>query len=367
MFIFRFTIIQIIGSNGYFKWFNLINSMKKKLLVLLLLVYSNLLHAQTLVPIHSGTKTSLRGLSVVNDSVAWISGSNGTWAMTRDSGRNWRWVQLKAYEKFDFRDIEAFSDQKAVMVNAGSPAVILLTNDGGASWKEVYRNESSEIFLDGMDFWDERRGIIYGDPINGRMVLLKTTDGGENWKDISDYNSISLIKGEASFAASGTTIRCGRNGKVWIASGGVQSRIFYSSNYGYSWEAYPCPVNQGKSSTGPFSIAFYKNRGVVVGGDYLQDTSRYKNVLLSQDHGKTWKSVTQPTFGYRSAVEYLSAKVLIASGPSGTDISVDKGKIWQRLSEEGYHTVRKAKKGNLILMTGSNGRIAQIKNEKPLF
>lgn len=338
--------------------------MKKHVLVLLLIACSNLLGAQILIPLHSGTKSSLRGLSVLSDSIAWLSGSNGTWAMTRDGGRTWNWNQLKPYEKLDFRDIEAFSDQRAVMVSAGSPAVILLTNDGGASWKEVYCNESSEIFLDGMDFWDERNGIIYGDPINGRMVLLKTTDGGKSWKDISDNNKIRLIKGEASFAASGTAIRCGKSGQVWIATGGVQSRIFYSSNYGDSWEAYPCPVNQGKSSTGPFSIAFYGNRGVVVGGDYLQDTSRYKHVFLSPDKGKTWKPVQYPTFGYRSAVEYLSAKVLIASGPSGTDLSADGGKTWQRLSEEGYHTVRKAKKGNLVLLTGSNGRIAQIKHEK---
>lgn len=338
--------------------------MRRCLFIILLLSCSNLVDAQTLIPLHSGTKTSLRGLSVVNDSIAWVSGSNGSWAMTRDAGRNWKWNQLKSYEKLDFRDIEAFSGQRAVMVSAGTPAVILLTKDGGISWKEVYRNESSEIFLDGMDFWDERNGIIYGDPINGRMVLMKTTDGGESWNDISDHNTISLIKGEASFAASGTTIRCGKSGQVWIASGGVQSRIFYSSNYGDTWKAYPCPINQGKSSTGPFSIAFQGSRGVVVGGDYLQDTSRYKNVLLSADKGKTWKPVQHPTFGYRSAVEYLSAKVLIASGPGGTDISADGGKTWQRLSEEGYHTVRKAKNGNLVLLTGSNGRIAQIRYEK---
>jgi photosystem II stability/assembly factor-like uncharacterized protein len=335
--------------------------MRKHLLFLLLLGYSNILCAQTLIPLHSGTKTSLRGLSVVNDAVAWLSGSNGMYAISTDAGRNWKWNQLSSYNKFDFRDIEAFSEQKAVMVNAGTPSVILLTNDGGASWKEVYRNESSEIFLDGMDFWDEKSGIIYGDPINGQMVLLKTSDGGQSWVDISANNQIKLISGEASFAASGTGIRCGKHGKVWIATGGAQSRIFYSADYGKSWEDYACPIIQGKSSTGPFSIAFYRNKGIAVGGDYLQDTSRVNNILLSTDKGQTWTSALIPTFGYRSAVEYLSAKVLVATGPQGTDLSVNGGKSWQKLSDNGYHTVRKAKSGKLVLLSGSNGKIAQIR------
>lgn len=335
--------------------------MRKHLLFLLLFCFSHAICAQILIPLHSGTQTSLRGLSVVNDSVAWVSGSRGTWARTADSGRSWKWNQIKLYEKLDFRDIEAFSDQKAVMVNAGTPSVILLTNDGGESWKEVYRNESAEIFLDGIDFWDEKNGIIYGDPINGQMVLLKTSDGGNSWKDISINNPITLIKGEASFAASGTGIRCGKNGKVWIATGGAQSRIFYSADYGKSWKAYACPIIQSKNSTGPFSIAFYRNKGIAVGGDYLKDTSRVNNSLLSADRGKTWTSPLIPTFGYRSAVEYLSAKVLVATGPGGTDFSSDGGKNWQKLSDTGYHTVRKAKSGRLVLLSGSNGKIAQIR------
>lgn len=318
-------------------------------------------NAQILKPIHSEKNTSLRGLSVVNDSVAWVSGSNAWTALSLDGGKTWTWRQLKGYEKLDFRDIEAFSDSKAILVNAGSPAVILLTEDAGNTWKEVYRNTSSDIFLDGMDFWDSKNGIIYGDPINQKMVLLKTTDGGFTWNDISDNNKIKILEGEASFAASGTAIRCDKKGNVWIATGGKKSRLFYSKNYGKTWNFYDCPIIQGKSSTGPFSIAFQEDgSGIVVGGDYLIDSLRLNNLLLTKNAGKTWFKPIISTFGYRSAVEYLSDKKLIASGPSGTDFSKDGGKTWFKLSEFGYHTVRKAKSGKLVLLTGSNGRIAQL-------
>ncbi|KAI9551340.1 hypothetical protein GHT06_006835 [Daphnia sinensis] len=76
------------------------------------------------------------------------------------------------------------------------------------------------------------------------MVLLKTSDGGAKWENISDNNAISLFAGEASFAASGTNIRCDSKGNAWIATGGIKSRIFHSNDYGTSWTAHDCPIVQ---------------------------------------------------------------------------------------------------------------------------
>lgn len=321
------------------------------------------LKAQSIQLLQKGTDTSLRGLSVVDDTVAWVSGSKGWIAMSKDGGKNWDWKQLKGYENLDFRDIEGFSSSKAILVSAGTPAVILLTIDGGRSWKEVYRNESKHIFLDGMDFWDTEKGIIYGDPIDGQMVLLETRDGGMSWQNISTQNKIPLISGEASFAASGTNIRTGKGGKVWIATGGIQSRIFRSNDYGLNWEATQLPIIQGKNSTGPFSLAFYKNKaGVAAGGDFLSDTSRLNNLVLTKNGGRAWMKPQVTLFGYRSAIEYLSKNELLACGPKGTDRSIDGGKTWMKLSDQGFHTIRKAKSGDLVLLTGGNGSIAIYKD-----
>ena len=317
--------------------------------------------SQTLIPLASGKNTSLRGLSVVDETVAWASGSKGWTARSINGGKTWIWKQIPGYENLDFRDIEAFSANRALLLSAGTPAVILLTTDGGSVWKEVYRNDSPEIFLDGMDFWDADRGLIYGDPIKSKLVLLKTRNGGVNWENISQNNTINLMVGEASFAASGTAIRCDSKGNTWIATGGSKSRIFYSSDYGNSWKVNDCPIIQGKSSTGPFSIAFYtKKIGIAVGGDYLIDSSRVNNLILTRNSGKAWLKPFSSTLGYRSAVEYMSKLRLIATGPGGTDISNDGGKTWTNLSKIGYHTVRKAKSGKLVLLTGSDGRIASF-------
>lgn len=303
----------------------------------------------------------MRGLSVLSDSVAWVSGSNGFVGRTLDGGKTWEWTQPKGYEKLDFRDIEAFDHLKAIVVNAGSPAFILSTIDGGKSWREVYKNTDSAIFLDGMAFWDPQQGIIFGDPIQQKMQLLKTTDGGLTWQNIADNLKKQLAVGEAGFAASGTTIRTLPDGKVWIATGGAKSNIYYSANYGKTWKIYPCPILQGESSTGPFSIAFNNPKnGIAVGGNYLKDKENTNNVLLTKNGGKTWTKPLRPVLGYRSAVEYVTDQLCFATGSSGTDFSTDGGNTWANISTQNFNALQKAKKGNLILLTGNRGNIYQL-------
>lgn len=335
------------------------------LVCLCLLFLTGWSFAQEIKSLQSGKNTSIRGLSVVDNSVAWASGSNGYVANTKNGGKTWIWKQLPGYEKFDFRDIEAFSAQEAIIMSAGSPAVILKTTDGGLSWEEVYRNESPDIFLDGMDFWDRRRGIVYGDPIKGQMQLLRTKDGGKSWEDISANLQESLADGEASFAASGTAIRTASKGQVWIATGGSKSRIFFSDDYAKSWNFFPIPILQGNNSSGPFSIAFLDTQtGIAAGGDYLKDTLRRNNLVLTRDGGFSWFEPDVHPFGYRSAVEYLNKNVVIATGTSGTDISYDGGKTWKNISKEGFNAVRKAKQGNWVLLAGSKGRISVFRINK---
>lgn len=314
------------------------------------------------LPLNAETNASFRGMSVVSEQVVWVSGNAGTIGRSLDAGKTWEWIKPAGYEQLDFRDIEAFSAEKAIVVNAGSPAYILLTEDGGKTWKETYKNVDSAIFLDGMDFWDNNRGIVFGDPINSKMQLLRSLDGGRSWTDISATMQAKLGLGEASFAASGTTICALGEGKVWIATGGTVSNIYYSSNYGSTWQIAACPILQGQNSTGPFSIAFLNERtGVVVGGDYTRDKENENNVLLSNDAGQTWSKPSKPVAGFRSGVIYVNDRVLLATGTSGTDVSNDGGKVWHHISDLSFNVIKKSKQGSLILLAGNKGQIYQLR------
>lgn len=301
-------------------------------------------------------RSSFRGLSVVTDSVAWVSGNNGWVGRTTNRGQHWEFTQVPGFESLDFRSLYAFNDSVALLVNAGSPAYILRTTTGGKSWQVVYTNSASAIFIDGVDFWNDKEGVLYGDPIDGRMFLLFTKDGGHTWNEPPLETRPALAEGEASFAASGTGIRCYDKNRLVITTGGKTSRLFFSDNRGKTWRTSTPPVQQGNESSGAFSVAFQNLKtGIVVGGNFAIDTLRIKNMFYTSNAGKTWKEAETSPKGYRECVEYVAADTWITTGPTGTEYSTDGGNNWMHLSgDRGFHVVRKARKGNWIVIAGNS-------------
>jgi photosystem II stability/assembly factor-like uncharacterized protein len=113
----------------------------KNIFFLFILINANV-NAQQIKILTTGNKISIRGLSAVNDKIIWVSGSNGMVGKSVDSGSTWKWIQVKNFEKTDFRDIEAFDENIAVIMGVDSPAYILRTIDGGENWKLVYENKT---------------------------------------------------------------------------------------------------------------------------------------------------------------------------------------------------------------------------------
>jgi photosystem II stability/assembly factor-like uncharacterized protein len=308
-----------------------------------------------------GTATSLRGLSVVNDAIAWVSGSNGTIGRTSDGGKTWKWIIVKGFEKTDFRDIEAFDATTAVIMAIDAPAYILKTVDGGENWKVVYENKTKGMFLDAMEFWNINAGIVVGDPINGRLFIARTFDGGNTWKEIPDNYKPRVVTGEAMFAASGTNVRVLDRDEAVIVTGGQTSRVLIRDS------THRLPIVQGKETTGANSIDVmdkYSRKGgqvmIVVGGDFNQPGSDSLNCFYSTNRGETWQAPRKPPHGYRSSVEYLSKRHVITCGITGVDYSFDGGKTWTLISSEGFHVTRIAKMGAAVFLAGRDGKIAKI-------
>lgn len=332
--------------------------------LVLFLSGSVLIDAQTprVVLLTTGTKTSLRGLSVVNDNVVWVSGSHGMVGKSLNSGKNWNWMVVKGFELTEFRDIEAFDANTAIIMAIDSPAYILKTVDGGATWKVVYENKTKGMFLDAMDFSDAMNGVVVGDPINGRTFLAYTTDNGNSWKDVPMDKRPAIDSGEAFFAASGTNIKLFRNGGYYIVSGGTKSRLITKAT------AQKLPLIQGKETTGANSIDVYDNgdprkpgkKIIVVGGDFKAPASTTKNCYYSINGGKSWKTPNNPPHGYRSCVEYLSPKDIIACGLNGVDYSSDGGRNWRLISGEGFHACKIARNGAAFFLAGENGKIGKV-------
>ena len=327
-------------------------------LLLVTLLITNVLVAQSIVQVAQNSQTSLRGLSVVNDRVAWVSGSKGYIGITHNGGKTWVWQQVRGFEKADFRDIEAFSDKEAIIMSSGTPALILKTVDGGVSWQVKYKNTDTAYFLDAMDFADSKHGLVLGDPINNKFVLLETTDAGNTWKPFN--NPPNALPGEAAFAASGTCLRVvGDN--IFIATGGFSARTITGNIKYKKWTVAPLPLLKGKSSQGAFSIAKSSDKIIIVGGDYQKDTHQDSSACYSFEHGLSWQFPDKSAAGFQSCVEYISDATFLSTGTPGSNITADGGKTWKKIDGTSYNVCRKAKHGKLVLLAGNGGKIGVLK------
>ena len=130
--------------------------MKNLILLACGLIWTCLAQAQDLqwTEINTPVKASLRGLSPISGQVCWASGSGGTWLKTTDGGATWEHGVIAGLDTVDFRSIQAFDAEAAVVASAGQPAVIYLTRDGGDSWGKVHHEAAVEAFFDQVQFAD---------------------------------------------------------------------------------------------------------------------------------------------------------------------------------------------------------------------
>ena len=282
----------------------------------------------SLTSLDSGVNASFRGLSVVNNSVVWVSGTGGTVLRTVDGGANWENVSVPNMDKTDFRDVEGFDKNTAIVMGIASPARFYKTTDRGQNWKLVYFDDRKEVFFDGMSFWNKRNGIAFSDPVNGRHLLIRTTDGGDTWEEIPADGIPEKLDPEFGFAASGTGMPVKGRNTVWLGMGGIKSRVFKSENGGLNWSVAETPVVHGGQSTGIYSVAFKNKKvGIAVGGDYMNQAIQ-NTMAHTQDGGITWHLPEKQTHQYRECVAHYRGNTFFAVGPSGFDRTTDNGKNW---------------------------------------
>lgn len=342
--------------------------MKKLILLSLSILIAFAAKAQHIQVLQQEKPTSIRGLSVVDDSTAWISGSRGTIAITNDGGKTWDWKQVKGFEKSDFRDIEAFSSKEAIIMSSGTPALVLKTTDGGETWQEKYKNTDTAYFFDAMDFDTPKHGLVLGDPIKGKFVLMETNDGGETWHPFK--NPPDALPGEAAFAASGTCLR-NSEGFIYIVTGGTTSRLLIMRPDAEKWLTFNLQIKHGKASQGAFSISPNVGSTVIVGGDYQKDHATDSVTLYwlysSTNSYRDTYLPSSPPAGYQSCVERISEGAgifdvtFLSTGTPGSNITTDGGKTWTKIDGISYNVCRKARKGKLVLLAGDRGRIGIFK------
>ncbi|MEE8467408.1 MAG: YCF48-related protein, partial [Planctomycetota bacterium] len=305
-------------------------------------------------PQHAHTSASLRGVSAVDAETCWASGTGGTFLRTTDGGRTWTSGSVPGAQELDFRDVHAFDANTALLLSAGSPGEVWRTTDGGQTWRRTHRDTSEGVFFDALGFGDSKRGMAFGDPVDGSFLLLRTTDAGTSWKRVDPMRLPAPIDGEAGFAASGTCLAALGKKRIWVGTGGSAARVLRTTDGGASWSVAATPLRQCEPSSGVFSVAFLDaQRGIVVGGDYSRPLEREGTAAFTTDGGATWRLARgQP--GYRSCVALAPVarpRMAVAIGKEGSSLSLDAGETWEAVDLPGHYALSfapRARRGTAV-------------------
>ena len=277
-----------------------------------------------------------------------------------------------------FRDLEVGGkDQQALVlaIGAGEASRVYRTTDQGANWTETFRSDDPDSFYDCMAMIDRRHGILMGDAVAGKFQIQLTEDGGRTWTPAPASGMPDALPGEAGFAASGTCLNTTHRGAWFGTGGGAQARVFYTSDNGLTWDVSTTPIRSTEAG-GIFSIDFRTNRlGIAIGGDFTTPEEATDAIARSTDGGITWELVDEADApsGYRSGLAWWGdrrgdtrttitdeRRTIFAVGPTGSDVSQDRGKTWQPFDPDPFHSVECVKRTTTCWASGPDGRIATL-------
>ena len=290
-------------------------------------------------PILIDSTINIRALEIDNNKVFSASSTGSIYSFDAYNSKVISQLQYSfdSIVKPNFRAL-AVKNENVFAISIGNPA--LLFKNGKVVYKEIH----PKVFYDSMEFWNDKEGIAVGDFTENCISIIITRDRGNTWNKLDCTVFNQIIEGEGFFAASDTNISIIGN-KTWIASGGKNSRVYFSNDKGRTWEIFNTPVLQGESTTGIFSMDFYdQNNGYAIGGDYTKPEIDSLNKIFTVDGGKTWKTIADNMSpGYRSCIQYFpnsNGKKILVVGYNGVDYSSDYGNTWRNLSDESYYTFR---------------------------
>ena len=305
--------------------------------------------------------SSIRAIEILNDSAVIFAGSKGDIGIITGSAIKMIASKIVTDTIIPHFRALSYTKESVYALSVENPALLYQFKNNKLAI--VYKEENEKVFYDAMQFFDESNGIAMGDPTADCLSILITRDGGNSWGKMDCSHLPKMEAGEAAFAASNTNIAIvGKN--AWIVTGGLKARVFHTADMGLTWKVYDTPIVQGKNTTGIYSVAFSdENHGIICGGDYLDKFGNSANKAITKNGGKTWEVVAENTAPhYVSCVQYVpetDGMEVFAVSTNGIFYSNNAGLNWQKVSDEGFYSIRIVNK-NTAWLSG-NEVIAKMK------
>lgn len=244
------------------------------------------------------------------------------------------WTQVKVPTRQMLTAVFFVDDQHGWAV--GHDALILASNDGGATWVKQFEDLEREAPL--LDVWFRDRNNGYA--VGAYGALLETTNGGTNWEDVSErldnedgyhLNAIVAVKDAGLFVV------------------GELGGMFRSADWGQTWE----------TLQGPYEGSLFGAVGTDEAGSLLVYGLR-GHLFRSADFGDSWQQIELNTpnngpleFGLADGNRLADGSIVVV-GHGGTVLkSSDDGRAFgflNRVDRLSLAGVTALDNGNLILV-----------------
>ncbi|NQD93870.1 hypothetical protein HP532_14555 [Pseudomonas sp. CrR25] len=259
-------------------------------------------------------------------------GDRGHILYSDDKGANW--TQAKVPTRQMLTAVFFVDDRHGWAV--GHDALILASEDGGATWVKQFEDQEREAPM--LDVWFRDRNTGYA--VGAYGALLETSDGGANWEDVSErmdnedgyhLNAIVEVKDSGLFIV------------------GELGAMFRSTDWGQTWE----------TLDGPYEGSLFGALGTDQAGTLLAYGLR-GHLFRSTDFGDSWQQIELNTphngpleFGLADG-NLLADGSIVVVGHGGTVLkSTDHGRSFSlinRLDRLSLAGVTALDNGNLILV-----------------
>ena len=196
--------------------------------------------------LHENSGVYFRSVAFANESRGWIGGifsSGNVLFETYDGGSNWFNVtgRLKS-PPGGICGIQALSDQIVYGVGAfyGGPWFVKTTN-GGQTWSNSVISNEAHTLID-LYFKNENEGIAVGgtanidDQLHGDAIVLLTTDGGSSWRTVHRTSHGDGVAGEWGWKISFPTDLVGYVSIEYTGNNSNQEAKFLKTiDGGHTW------------------------------------------------------------------------------------------------------------------------------------
>jgi len=257
--------------------------------------------------------------------------------LTEDGGNNWQEVFFPSFS-WQGAVTMCFYDQNKVF-SAGALGMMFYSNDGGNEWQTGYdRTFWGDVY--DLEFLNENTGYALAQDHRGGMAassLFKTTDGGENWVNSGGTSS---YEGAFDFIDENTGFIAVRDFGLFIYKTTDGGENWTQQQTGYDFEAQ--------------AINYYNSNLGIVAGE--------STVLKTTDSGLTWEVIYSLTSGWnnKNDIEIVSENEFYITGDEefGTFLihTTDGGNTWENLSPGNYG------KGMDLVLFDSNKALLACEN-----